>query len=72
MTVIQLPVDWRRRARRYRYRCRPPFAYQIGSSKDRFELRFSNPLLAIRYLATQSGRSALRLGLGVTGSTVCV
>ncbi len=66
MAVVQLPVDWRRRARRYRYTGRPSYAYQNGSSEDRFQLRCSNPLLSVRYLATRSGRSALRLGLELT------
>lgn len=53
------------RARRHIYRWRPPYAFRFGPGNDRFELHFYKPFLAIRYLATPSGRRHLRSGLAV-------
>lgn len=40
------------------------YAYRINGSREHFHLHFRTPAVALRYLATPGGRSALRLGLG--------
>ena len=51
------------RARRRLYALHPPYAYRIAPSRDRFELHFSTSVIAVRHLATRSGRQSFLLGL---------